>query len=163
MGNMPNLTLDENESNAVETKSKTTAMDNILKASQSLMNFPKIGDLIEGRVMEKDSNSLYLDLGFWGAGVIYGREFIISRDIIKKLDVGETVFAKIIDLENDEGFCELSLKEAGKEQAWQILRKKMEAGEVLAKQLDTAKALGCGRGARGKDYRSEPGGAHGGY
>ena len=138
MGNMSNSILDENESVAVEIKPKATAMDNILKAVQPLMNFPKIGDLIEGRVIEKDSKSLYLDLGFWGTGVIYGREFIVARDIIKKLNVGETVFAKIVEIENDEGFHELSLKEAGREQAWQILRKKMEAGEVITAKITEA-------------------------
>jgi len=135
---MSNSILDENESVAVEIKPKATAMDNILKAVQPLMNFPKIGDLIEGRVIEKDSKSLYLDLGFWGTGVIYGREFIVARDIIKKLNVGETVFAKIVEIENDEGFHELSLKEAGREQAWQILRKKMEAGEVITAKITEA-------------------------
>lgn len=128
----------ENESVAVETRSKTTAMDNILKAVRPLMNFPKIGDLIEGRVIKKDSKSLYLDLGFWGTGIIYGREFIVARDIIKKLNIGETVFAKIVELENDDGFHELSLKEAGKEQAWQILKKKMEAGEVIIAKITEA-------------------------
>lgn len=128
----------ENESVAVETKPKITAMDNILKAGEARMNFPKIGDLIEGRVIEKDSKSLYLDLGFWGTGIIYGREFIVARDIIKKLNAGEAVFAKIVELENEQGFRELSLKEAGKEQAWQILKKKMEAGEVITAKITEA-------------------------
>ncbi|MDP1629681.1 MAG: S1 RNA-binding domain-containing protein, partial [bacterium] len=128
----------ENELIAVEIKPKATAMDNILRAGQAWMNFPEAGDLIEGRVIKKDSKSLYLDLGIWGIGIVYGREFAETRDLVKKLHAGDQVFAKIVELENEDGLRELSLKEAGKEQTWQILKRKMEAGEVITAKITQA-------------------------
>ncbi len=44
------------------------------------------------------------------------------RDVIKNLEIGDKVFAKIVEMENDEGYRELSLRDATKEIGWQRLR-----------------------------------------
>lgn len=105
------------------------------------VKIPKIGDIIEGIVIGKGKSSVFFNLGAWGAGVIYGREFYEAREELKKLNVGDSVFAKIIDLENDEGYIELSLTRAGKELAWETLKHKKDADELI-----TVKITGANKG-----------------
>jgi small subunit ribosomal protein S1 len=99
-------------------------MDTLTLEQNSSIKIPKIGDIIEGKVIGKGKSSVFFTLGNWGTGIIYGREFYEAREELKKLDKGDTVFAKIVDLENDDGYIELSLTRAGKELAWETLRDK---------------------------------------
>lgn len=77
-----------------------------------------IDKLVEGPVIGIEKASVYIDLGPYGTGVIYGREYQNAREIIKKMNIGDIVKAKIIDTENDNGYVELSLKEAKQALIW---------------------------------------------
>src|SRR3990167_4554371 len=79
---------------------------------------PEVDSLIEGTVISVEKSSVYVDLAPFGTGIIYGREFINARDIIKKISVGDTIKAKIVDKENEDGYIELSLKEAKQALTW---------------------------------------------
>lgn len=79
---------------------------------------PTIGDLIEGKVLAIDKSAVYINVAPFGTGIIFGREFIVARDIIKKLHVGDSVTAKVAFLDNPEGYIELSLKEAKQALVW---------------------------------------------
>lgn len=102
---------------------------------------PKVGEIVEGKVLAKKSSAIYLDLGIWGTGIIYGKEFKKSKGELKKLKIGDKILAKIVELENEEGFVELSVKGAEKEIALELLKKKKEAGEKLK-----VKILGANKG-----------------
>jgi len=79
---------------------------------------PKDGDMVEGTVVALDKSSIYIDVAPFGTGIIYGREFIIARDIVRKIHVGDTVSAKVVDTKNEDGYIELSLKEAKQALIW---------------------------------------------
>ena len=79
---------------------------------------PVIGDLVEGPVIALDKATVYVDLAPFGTGIIYGREYIVARDIIKKINVGDAIAAKIVDDTHKEGYYELSLKEARQALIW---------------------------------------------
>jgi len=81
-------------------------------------NSPLVGDLIEGTVIELDKSRLYIDLAPFGTGIIYGKEFINARDIIRKIRTNDKVTAKVVDMGNEEGYIELSLKEAKQALVW---------------------------------------------
>ncbi|MBI5045455.1 MAG: S1 RNA-binding domain-containing protein [Candidatus Niyogibacteria bacterium] len=87
-------------------KKKATSMDFLFKSIN--VSAPKAGDLLDGKVLSKLGQKVFVDLGSFGTGVIYGREFINARDLIKKLHSGDAVSAKVIDLENEDGYVELS-------------------------------------------------------
>ena len=112
-------------------------MKKILEKNNSLKP-PKIGEIIQGKIINKGNASVFLDLGTWGTGIIYGKEFYEAKDKLKNLKIGESVFTKIIDLENDEGYIELSLNKAGKELAWESLRQKKEKAEILSVKISGA-------------------------
>ncbi|MFA6601650.1 MAG: S1 RNA-binding domain-containing protein [Candidatus Paceibacterota bacterium] len=88
------------------------------KMLATMKNPPLIGDLVEGPVIALEKSSVYIDLTPFGTGIIYGREFIIARDVIKKINVGDVVAAKIVDTAHKEGYYELSLKEARQALIW---------------------------------------------
>ena len=78
----------------------------------------KTEDIIEGVVVAIEKAALYVDLGVAGTGIIYGFEFMNARDVIKRINIGDTISAKIITKENKEGYVELSLKEARQALIW---------------------------------------------
>lgn len=95
--------------------------------------FPDGGDLVEGAVIQVDlaRSELYVDLKPFGTGKIYGREFMIARDIIKKISLGDIITAKVVERENEEGYIELSLKEARAALVWSEAEELMKNKEVL--------------------------------
>lgn len=87
--------------------------------------------LIEGPVIDITKSAVYVDLKPFGTGIIYGREFMNARDIIKKINIGDIVKAKIVDRENEDGYVELSLKEAKQALIWSEAEKAIRAKTVL--------------------------------
>ncbi|MEK7123470.1 MAG: S1 RNA-binding domain-containing protein, partial [Patescibacteria group bacterium] len=121
----------------IATVPKKSAMESLMKSEDSFFQSRKLGDIVSGRLLAKKGNSVYVDLGFGKNGIIYGREYLAAADLIKKIKVGEEVKAKIVDEENEDGYIELSLKEAGAEMKWDEFRKKMEEKSIVsAKILD---------------------------
>lgn len=79
---------------------------------------PSVDDLIEGTVIGIDKGAVYIDLFPFGTGIIYGREYLSARDIIRKINIGDSVAGKVIALDNKEGYIEISLKEARQALIW---------------------------------------------
>jgi small subunit ribosomal protein S1 len=72
-------------------------------------------------------SSVYIDLAPFGTGIIYGREFINAKDIIKKINIGDFVKAKVVSADNEEGYIELSLKEAKQALIWSEAEKAIKS------------------------------------
>jgi small subunit ribosomal protein S1 len=92
-----------------------TLMDRLLNESA---NPPLVGELVEGPVLNVEKSAVYIDLAPFGTGIIFGREYITARDIIKKINIGDVVAAKVVDTNNKDGYIELSLKEARQALIW---------------------------------------------
>jgi len=95
------------------------------------IKIPATGDLVEGDVIGIDNNSVFIDLSPFGTGIIYGREFMNVRDVIKNLSIGDSIAAKIVEKENKDGYIELSLKEARQAFVWGEAEKVMKEKKVL--------------------------------
>ena len=125
---MPAGVLIEAESNGVLAKSAknrgSTPMDFLLKAIT--IGVPKAGELIEGTFIKRDGPRIFVDLGPYGTGVVYVSELAESKIKIKSFRAGDPMNAKVISLENEEGFIELSLTAAGRDSVW------YEAEELMA-------------------------------
>jgi small subunit ribosomal protein S1 len=94
---------------------KETMMSGLLHETK---NPPLAGDLVEGPVVTIDKSSVYIDLPPFGTGIIYGREYLNARDILRRVNIGDNIAAKIVDPENKDGYIELSLKEARQALIW---------------------------------------------
>lgn len=81
-------------------------------------NPPINGDLIEGKVIAITKDAVFVDLVPFGTGIIFGREYLNARDIIKKINIGDRVAGKIVEVANEDGYIEISLKEARQALIW---------------------------------------------
>jgi len=88
------------------------------KLAAKLPKLNEVGDIVEGPVIGIEKSAIYIDLAPFGTGTIYGREFMSARDIIKRINIGDLVTAKIVEKENEDGYIELSLKEAHQAIIW---------------------------------------------
>ncbi len=119
---------------------KLKGMETILK-KENLSRPPKVGEIIEGKVVARESGKLFLDLGPIGTGIIYGKEFYEAREKIKDLKIEDSLFVKIIDLENEDGYIESSISQAGIELSFEALKQKKEEGKKFL-----VKILGANKG-----------------
>jgi small subunit ribosomal protein S1 len=103
----------------------------ILKTNHSFLPTLRVGDLVEGKILEKGSAKLFIDLGKYGTGAVYRGELQNAKEYIKNLNTGDAVHAKVIDIDNDEGLVELSLSEADKQKSWTEVQELKEKEEIL--------------------------------
>lgn len=96
-----------------------------------LKDLPKVGENVEGKVISNERNTLYVDLKPYGTGIIFGREYLIIKDIIKDIVPGVSVTAKVVSLEGENGYIELSLKEAKEMEVWKQAEEFAKENRVL--------------------------------
>ncbi|HVY35671.1 MAG TPA: S1 RNA-binding domain-containing protein [Candidatus Paceibacterota bacterium] len=105
----------------VETEEEVTTdapVEEVSPTTPSEPHRPQLDELVEGPVIAVDKAAIYVDLAPYGTGVIYGREYVAAKDLIKKTNIGDVIKAKVVDVENDDGYIELSLKEAKQALIW---------------------------------------------
>ena len=113
---------------AVVVEEKPTVMGTLTTGAK---NPPIVGDLVEGPVIAVEKSAVYIDLAPFGTGIIYGREFMTARDVIKKINVGDVIAAKIVDTAHKDGYYELSLKEARTALIWSEAETAIKEKKVL--------------------------------
>lgn len=113
--NMTTETTTVVESTEDAVPSVSAVMDGFL---EQIPEPPKPGDIVEGPVIALDRARLYIDLKPFGTGVIYGREYLNAREVIKRTNVGDVIAAKVIATDTKDGYIELSLKEARQAILW---------------------------------------------
>lgn len=101
------------------TKIEDTNTENVeVSKENNEITRARLDDIVEGPVISIEKSAVYIDLAPFGTGIIYGREFIAVRDLVKKMSVGDMVKAKVVEVENEDGYTELSLKEAKQALLW---------------------------------------------
>ncbi len=105
------------------------------------INPPRAGEIVKGTIIAQERSALYVDLGAIGTGIVYGKEFYESKDRLKDAKEGDLIAAKIISLENKEGYIELSISGATRKLVWDELREKQESREAVE-----IKVIGANKG-----------------
>lgn len=93
---------------------------------------PQEGQLIEGVVSAIGRARVFVDLPPFGTGLIYGREYMNARDILRKVSVGDSIAAKVVDVGSKEGYIELSLKEARQALIWSEAEAAVKSNAVFS-------------------------------
>ena len=111
-------------------------MSQITKSMKELLSkeefkLPQVGEILEGKVLSISRAAIFVDLAGLGTGIVYPGEFYDNPNMVKDLKVGVDVVAILLELENEEGYRELSLKRAQQVSAWQDIENKKEAGEII--------------------------------
>ena len=109
-----------------------------LQKLNDTVSVPRPGEIIDGKILAIENLSMYLDIGPKKTGIIYGAEYQNAKNILKNIKIGDTISVKVVSAENEDGFVELSLREAAKELAWQTVRDKKEKNEEF--EVKIAKA-----------------------
>lgn len=93
---------------------------------------PKAGTILQGQIISISKNNVVIDLGSAGIGIVYPGEFYDNPERMRTLKSGDTISTMLIELENEEGYRELSLKSAQMTTAWQDIKEKMDKEEIMA-------------------------------
>lgn len=109
------------------------SMEDLLAASN--IEFLKVGDVIEGIVIDITSNVTLVDIGPVGTGMVIGREAKSGLSEDEKIKIGSKVNASVVSLDTDEGYIELSIREASYERAWNDLQIKKENKETISTKI----------------------------
>lgn len=119
---------------AKKTASKVLSMEDIVN-DEATVAFPAVGDVLKGIVIDVSPSAIYLDLGPIGTGLVLGKETKDGLAMNTKMVIGDEATATLIDLENDEGYIELSIREASYEKAWEDLRNKMKNEDTVSTRI----------------------------
>lgn len=121
------------------TKNNIVTLDEYTKMVLAPISQIKQDDIVEGSVLAITNTAVYVDLGPVGTGIIYGIEYINARDLIKKINIGDLISAKVIEKEDKNGYIDLSLREAKHALIWseaEILLKEKRVLSLVAKEAN---------------------------
>ena len=128
----PKKTLKKDKIENQDNKNEQLLMEKLLE--ENPIKIPQVGDVLEGVVIDINSSSLLLDLGGLGTGIVLGKE-IKDGLVSEKIKKGDSVSATLTDLENEEGYIELSIREASYERAWIDLEEKRDGMQVISTKV----------------------------
>ncbi len=115
------------------SNSQVKSMKDLL--AQEGFDLPKAGQIVQGEIINVSKSSAIVDLGPIGIGIVYPGQFYDNPERMKELKKGQKVSSILIELENEEGYRELSLKAAQMTTAWEDIREKMQKGELIATRI----------------------------
>ncbi len=120
---------------STKEKNKTVIDEPVVVHAMSFLDKgvmrPEMDMLVEGPVISIKKSSVFIDLAPFGTGIIYGREFMNARDVLRKVSIGDIVKAKVVEAENEDGYIELSLKEAKQALIWSEADKAIKQKTVM--------------------------------
>lgn len=114
----------------LEKPAAKSAMEELLE--KDAIAFPKVGDVIEGKVIAVSKSEVHLDIEGITTGVIRGPELVDESGEYSNLQIGETAAATVVDLENENGEMELSFRQAGHKRAWDSLDTLKQEGKIVS-------------------------------
>jgi len=118
-------------SESIETGIMSTLVDSIPAA-------PQDGEIVSGIVSAIGRAKVYIDVAPFGTGIIYGREYMNARDILRKVHPGDAIDAKVVTTNNEDGYIELSLKEARQALIWSDAESAVKNATVLSLEVKEA-------------------------
>jgi len=125
---------------AVSTASAAPAMPAGIMSGfiEAVKTLPSEGDVVAGTVSAIGRARVYIDIPQIGTGIIYGKEYMNARDILRKVGVGDGIEAKVVMSENEDGHIELSLKEARQALIWSDAEAAVKSGAILSLEVKEA-------------------------
>jgi small subunit ribosomal protein S1 len=114
---------------------ETSQMDEVLKATPER---PREKALVTGTVISKSKMAVYVDVPPFGTGLIFGREYLNARDLLKEVGIGDSITARVVVAEGERGYMELSLKEAKQALVWAEARRAIDESALFELPITSA-------------------------
>lgn len=118
--------LDEREDTGPQTMAELLAE---VEREEQAFRPLRAGETVEGTVAGITGDEVLVDLAGRSAGILSLREAVAGLG--ESLDVGDTVFALVVQPEGPQGHAVLSLRRAGRARRWQEMAEKQKSGDVL--------------------------------
>lgn len=112
------------------TTNESTAMDQLLASAGSAI-IPAAGGTVNGTVISVGKREVRLDIPGFTTGVVRGRELFDESGEFSNIKIGDKVSAIVLELENENGELELSLRQAGHQKAWGRFEDLKKQGEIV--------------------------------
>jgi small subunit ribosomal protein S1 len=123
---------------ATETVSDSTGTGVMSTLVDSIPAAPQDGEIVSGVVSALGRAKVYIDVAPFGTGIIYGREYMNARDILRKVHPGDAIDAKVVTTNNEDGYIELSLKEARQALIWSDAEAAVKNATILSLEVKEA-------------------------
>lgn len=98
----------------------------------------EVGSILEGKVILKKKGELYVDLSPYGTGRLYGTFYLQSKNLAQKLNPGDTIGVKIVNLDDGYGNYEIVLQELSAIDKWEKVMDYYQKGTVLELEIKEA-------------------------
>ena len=118
-------------SKARKIQKKESAMSKYLTDKDLQMKQFRLGDMVEGVVVNVSHEEILVDIGAKSEGIITRLELFEADKSYKNIQVGEKITAKVVQTENAQGYVVLSLKKAEKDKKWQDAEEAFEKGLII--------------------------------
>lgn len=124
--------------NAAVASPPTITMKELLQEKNVPLALPKEGDVMPGTVIEKARNRIYLDLNNFRTAVLYKTEIEASNNNFQDIKKSDVLTVKIIELENKDGYVEVSLTQASLDQSWEEIKTLKLSGQTVEVKISGA-------------------------
>jgi small subunit ribosomal protein S1 len=114
-----------------KTERDQTELGKLILEHEHLVKFPGVGDVLKGTVISVGRNEVRVDLNGVAMGIVRGPELEPGMD----LHPGDEVEVTVVELDNELGELELSLRGAGRRRSWDKLRDIFAAGTVIPAKI----------------------------
>lgn len=119
---------------------KAQTMADLLSSLDYKIPVFKRGDEVVGRIVQIHPKRILIDIGGKSYGVVPKKEVSFISDLLPSLKEGESITAKVLVPEDENGQLILSLKKSGMEKRWQLLEEAyQDKKEIEVSGVDVVK------------------------
>jgi len=117
-------------SKSIQSAIKSDKLESLFN-SKDFKVLPKVGELIEGKVLYASKKEVLIDINKITVGVIRGYELYDESGETEGIKIGDNVSATVMEDENELGQLELSFRHTGHKKAWDKLEKIQKTEETV--------------------------------
>lgn len=110
-----------------KTKVAGESMESLIEeAGDRLLPYSE-GEIVEAKVLSVSGNKIWVDVQGLSLGYVPEKEITLNSDV----KVGDTIYAYVILLEDEDGNVVLSLKRADRERYWKDMEERYKTGQPV--------------------------------
>jgi len=94
--------------------------------------------VLEAKILRKTPRSLYLDLGQYGIGIVWGAEFSRSAKYIEELKENDVVHVKVLNPENEFGMVDVALQDNPQDNQYRWIKDLMNNNQTIVGKVVSA-------------------------
>lgn len=118
------------KSSTIENKDPNSKMATLLEKGEYAPKSLSRGQIVEGKVVSKKKDQLFVDIGAKSEGIISVKD-LEGEEKFANIKIGDKIHTYVLMPESEGGQVVLSVKKAGSERRWQDISKDMDNNETV--------------------------------